>query len=58
MEAMEYGCGTGLITLMLADKLQKITAIDISAEMLELLKAKITNRMISNIKICQIDQGR
>ena len=47
---MEFGCGTGLITLNLLDSLQAITLVDSSKGMLTVLKDKI-NKINSNKKI-------
>ena len=38
--AMEYGCGTGLLSFPLRERFRKITLIDNSAGMLEVLKKK------------------
>ena len=40
MTAMEFGCGTGLITMQLIDQLKSITAADTAAKMLEVLEKK------------------
>jgi len=47
---MEFGCGTGLITLNLLDSLQAITLVDSSKGMLTVLKDKI-NKINSNKQI-------
>ncbi|MDH3360304.1 MAG: class I SAM-dependent methyltransferase [Desulfobulbaceae bacterium] len=47
--AMEFGCGTGLITALLAPHLKSIVAIDNSAGMLEELEKKIKLLQIDNI---------
>ena len=47
---MEFGCGTGLITLNLLDSLQAITLVDSSKGMLIVLKDKI-NKINLNKKI-------
>ncbi|MCF8216406.1 MAG: class I SAM-dependent methyltransferase [Chlorobium sp.] len=49
MQAMEFGCGTGLVTLALAPYLQTITAIDTSEEMLAQLQKKIETLGIRNV---------
>ena len=41
MKAMEYGCGTGLLTFALQDVLTDVTLADSSTGMLEVLKEKI-----------------
>ena len=55
MDALEYGCGTGLMTLKLASQLRKIIAVDISAGMLSVLKRKINELNIENVLTQQID---
>lgn len=40
---IEIGCGTGKNTQWLADKCQQLTAVDFSAEMLQLAREKISN---------------
>jgi len=47
---MEFGCGTGLITLNLFDSLKAITLVDSSKGMLTVLKDKI-NKINSNKQI-------
>jgi len=40
MHVMDFGAGTGLITAQVADKVNKVSAIDVSEAMLEQLAAK------------------
>jgi 2-polyprenyl-3-methyl-5-hydroxy-6-metoxy-1,4-benzoquinol methylase len=47
--AMEFGCGTGLISLGLLDQFEHITLIDTSEKMIEVLKNKIDARKIRNM---------
>jgi ubiquinone/menaquinone biosynthesis C-methylase UbiE len=49
MRAMEYGCGTGLVGLGLANRLASLVAADSSPGMLEILKAKISEQGIKNV---------
>jgi len=49
MRAMEYGCGTGLVGLDLAQRLASLVAADSSPGMLETLKAKISEKGIKNV---------
>lgn len=55
MQAMEFGCGTGLVTLALANHLNSITAIDTSTEMLAVLQKKIELQGISNVHTLHAD---
>ncbi|NTW56003.1 MAG: class I SAM-dependent methyltransferase [Chlorobiaceae bacterium] len=49
--ALEIGCGTGLVSLLIAPHTEKLTAIDTSREMVEVLRHKISESGISNIRI-------
>lgn len=48
--AMEFGCGTGLITLNLKNKFKNIMMIDNSAGMIEEVNKKIKNQNLNNIR--------
>lgn len=47
---LDIGCGTGEIPLALAGRLKKITALDFSDKMLEILRRKAEEKGISNIE--------
>lgn len=49
MKALEYGCGTGLVTLEIASKVKEIVAIDTSEGMLSVLKEKIKGLGVKNV---------
>ncbi len=49
MDAMELGCGTGLVGISLAPSLRHLTTIDTSQGMLDVLKEKISQQQITNI---------
>ncbi len=55
MRALEFGCGTGLVTLEIAPLVSRISAIDTSREMLAVLQEKIRRSGITNIETRQID---
>ena len=40
MRALEYGCGTGLVSVLLADRLGHVVAADVAAQMLAVLEQK------------------
>ena len=40
---LEIGCGTGIVTMQLADYVKEITALDISEEMLQKAEEKAKN---------------
>ncbi|MGL5278828.1 MAG: methyltransferase domain-containing protein [Cetobacterium sp.] len=52
---LDLGCGTGLLSLSLADKADEIFALDISNGMINSLKSKIKKREIKNIKAIKGD---
>lgn len=47
---MEIGAGTGVVSLLLAPKVKKIIAVDVSKEMLKIAKEKVTEAGINNIE--------
>jgi ubiquinone/menaquinone biosynthesis C-methylase UbiE len=49
MDAMEFGCGTGLISMALAPELKHVLAVDMSENMLAVLKEKIAGSRVDNI---------
>ncbi len=48
--AMEFGCGTGLITFNLKNKFKDIMMVDNSAGMIEEVNKKIKNQNVNNIR--------
>lgn len=55
MRVLEFGCGTGLVTLEIAPLVSMISAIDTSQEMLAVLQEKIRRSGMTNIETRQID---
>lgn len=55
MDAMEYGCGTGLVGLTIAPQIRSLTAIDTSAGMLTVLTDKIRDAHLNNITPLQLN---
>ena len=53
--ALEFGCGTGLISFNLCDKLNHITCMDTSEGMINALHAKIQQCKVDNMVACQCD---
>ncbi|MEG6586784.1 class I SAM-dependent methyltransferase [Dendrosporobacter sp. 1207_IL3150] len=53
--ALEFGCGTGLISFNLYDKIKDITCIDTSQGMIEMLNTKIQQNNVKNITAYQHD---
>jgi len=55
MEAMEYGCGTGLVGLALAPRLGSLVAADSSPGMIAALSDKIAAQGITNVRPLLLD---
>lgn len=53
--AMEFGCGTGLISFNLVEKFENITLIDSSKGMIDVVKEKIEKYGVDNMKPYSID---
>jgi len=49
IEAMDFGCGTGLVSVLLAGSIKSITAVDTSRQMLKMLSDKLAKNHIDNI---------
>jgi 2-polyprenyl-3-methyl-5-hydroxy-6-metoxy-1,4-benzoquinol methylase len=49
MNVLDFGCGTGLVTLKLQPLVKRITGVDSSTGMLEVLHAKVKRLGISNV---------
>jgi ubiquinone/menaquinone biosynthesis C-methylase UbiE len=58
--ALDFGCGTGLVTLQLAPDLGSITGVDSSSGMLERLNAKIQETGFTNVhtELCDLEKGK
>ena len=50
MDVLDFGCGTGLVTLQLQPLVRTITGADSSHGMLDVLKSKIEERKLTNVK--------
>lgn len=53
--ALEYGCGTGLVSLALRDEIKKIVLADISDGMLAVIKQKIQSLQLDNLFPVKLD---
>ena len=58
MNALEFGCGTGLISMSLAPMLKSVLAVDMSENMLAALQEKITENKVHNIIPCHLNLAR
>ena len=59
MNVLDFGCGTGLLTLQLQPLVHSITGVDSSQSMLDALNSKIKEQKLTNIKteFIDIDKG-
>jgi ubiquinone/menaquinone biosynthesis C-methylase UbiE len=55
MDVLDFGCGTGLLTLQLQSVVHSITGVDSSRGMIDVLKAKIDRRNLSSINTQFLD---
>jgi len=55
MNVLDFGCGTGLLTLRLAPLVGSVTGVDSSRGMLEVLEAKIAAQNAANVRALLID---
>jgi ubiquinone/menaquinone biosynthesis C-methylase UbiE len=53
--ALEFGCGTGLVTTRIASHCSRLTAVDSSREMLRMLNEKIVASAIPNVVPLHLD---
>mgnify|MGYP005839777765 CR=1 FL=1 len=53
--AMDYGCGTGTLSLLLASRLAKVVAVDNSQGMLTVLADKLAAAGVSNVEARRLD---
>ena len=59
MDVLDFGCGTGLLTLALHPHVRTITAVDSSQGMLDVLDAKIRARSLTSVRtrLVNLDRG-
>ena len=55
MDALDFGCGTGLVTLQLSARVGHVTGVDSSQGMLDVLERKIQSYAIENITTRRVD---
>ncbi len=55
LTAMEFGCGTGLVSFNLYNKFKSIDLVDSSKGMIEILNAKVVNYKVNNMVAHEID---
>jgi ubiquinone/menaquinone biosynthesis C-methylase UbiE len=54
-KALEFGCGTGLVSFDLLGKFENISLVDTSKGMIEILNSKIQQNEIKNMTAFQLD---
>jgi ubiquinone/menaquinone biosynthesis C-methylase UbiE len=57
MDVLDFGCGTGIVTLQLAPSVGSVTGADSSAGMLEVLNAKIDRQAHTNVTTRRLHPG-
>ena len=59
MDALDFGCGTGLITLLLHPHVKSIVGVDSSRGMLDVLEQKVWDRDLANVGtvLCDFERG-
>jgi 2-polyprenyl-3-methyl-5-hydroxy-6-metoxy-1,4-benzoquinol methylase len=59
MDVLDYGCGSGLVTLRLQPLVKSITGMDSSKKMLEALQTKVEKRGLPNVhtQLIDLEQG-
>lgn len=55
MDVLDFGCGTGLLTLALQPFVRSITGVDSSSGMLDVFQTKIKKQQLSNVKANHLD---
>jgi ubiquinone/menaquinone biosynthesis C-methylase UbiE len=59
MDVLDFGCGTGLLTMQLQPLVHSITGVDSSQGMLDVLNAKVKDQNLTNVmtRCLDIDKG-
>ena len=55
MDVLDFGCGTGLLSLALQPHVRTITAVDSSQGMIDVLDAKVKAQDIKNVRTRRVD---
>ena len=58
LEVLDFGCGTGLVTLALRPRVGRITGADTSSGMLEQLRRKIAAGTLANVEAVWMDPAQ
>ncbi len=59
MDVLDFGCGTGLLTLQLQPLVRSITGVDSSQGMLDVLNQKVRTQHLANVttRLVDLDKG-
>ena len=59
IDVLDFGCGTGLITLLLQPQVKSIVGVDSSRGMLDVLEQKVRERGLANVGtlFCDFERG-
>lgn len=55
MDVLDYGCGTGLLSLFLLPHVRSVTGGDNSSGMLDVLRQKITDMTLNTMEVMRLD---
>jgi ubiquinone/menaquinone biosynthesis C-methylase UbiE len=55
IDVLEFGCGTGLLTVLLSPHVRSVTGVDSSQGMLNVLRGKIESKGLTNIRALYLD---
>lgn len=58
MDVLDFGCGTGLVTLCIQPMVRSITGADTSDGMLDILRGKVVGQGLTNVKTVLLEPGR
>ena len=58
MDLLDFGCGTGLISLHLQPHVRSLLGVDTSAGMLEIFQGKLKERCITNVSAVLLDPAK
>lgn len=58
MDLFDYGCGTGLLSLLLVPQVRSVVGADTSSGMLEQFQKKIDRHRLENVRLLQLDLGK
>lgn len=58
MDVLDFGCGTGLLSLHVADRVKSLTGVDTSPAMLEVFARKAEDLGLCNVRTMKLDLDR